>query len=76
MPVARTSERPGLARRVFGFLGHLGAMVVGFLLMMAGIGLGVTMILIPLAIPLGLLGFGMWLWGMLEYFDTRRQRGA
>jgi len=74
MSVAHTPEQPGLARRVFGFLGHLGAIVVGFLLMMVGIGLGVTMIMIPVAIPMGLFGFGMWLWGLFEYFDRRRGR--
>jgi len=70
----QASERgfQALGRRLFGFLGHLGAIAVGFVLMVVGIGLGVTMIMIPVAIPVGMFGFGMFLWGSSRAVSGRR----
>ena len=45
-------------------------------MMLAGISMGVTVIMIPVAIPLGLLGFGIFLWGLLERADTRRKQST
>ena len=53
-------------------IGHLVAIVVGFVMMVIGLGMGVTMVLLPVGIPLGLFGLGLFLWGVLEYFDKRR----
>jgi hypothetical protein len=43
---------------------HLGAIVAGLVLMVLGVGLSVTMVLLPVGLPLGLLGFGIFIWGL------------
>jgi hypothetical protein len=45
-------------------LGHAIAVVVGVVLMIAGLGMGVTMVLLPIGIPLGLGGVLLCLWGL------------
>jgi hypothetical protein len=54
------------------FVGHVAAIVVGLVLMVSGVGMGVTMVLAPWGIPLGLVGLGLFLWGVFLY--TRRAR--
>lgn len=46
------------------FLGHTIAVVVGFVLMIVGLGMGVTMVLLPIGLPLGLGGLVLFAWGM------------
>jgi hypothetical protein len=46
------------------FLGHTIAVVVGLLLMIVGLGLGVTMVLLPIGLPLGLAGLLLCMWGL------------
>jgi hypothetical protein len=43
---------------------HLGAVVVGIMMMVLGVGLSVTMVLLPVGIPLGLAGLGVFIWGL------------
>jgi hypothetical protein len=43
---------------------HSLSVVLGFVLMIVGIGMGVTMVLAPIGIPVGLIGLGLWLWGL------------
>jgi hypothetical protein len=43
---------------------HTLAVILGFVLMIVGIGMGVTMVLLPVGIPVGLFGLGLWLWGL------------
>jgi len=45
-------------------LGHVLAVVVGFVMMVVGLALGVTMIMLPVGLPLGLLGFAMFVGGL------------
>lgn len=47
-----------------GFLEHTAFVVAGFVLMVLGLGLGVTMIMLPVGLPIGLLGFAMFVGGM------------
>jgi hypothetical protein len=48
------------ARSIFGgleaFLEHAAVVFIGFVLMVVGLGLGVTMIMLPVGITLGLIG--------------------
>lgn len=37
-------------------LGHIGAVILGFVMMVVGLGLGVTMIMLPVGIVVGLIG--------------------
>ena len=55
-------------------VGHIVALVVGFVLMIVGLGMGVTVVMLPFGVPIGLFGLGLFLWGLLEYFDVRQRR--
>jgi hypothetical protein len=43
---------------------HFLMAIIGFVLMMVGVGLSVTMVLLPVGIPLGLLGLAGLMWGL------------
>jgi hypothetical protein len=45
-------------------LGHIAAVIVGFVLMVVGLGLGVTMIMLPAGIVIGLIGVAMFVGGL------------
>jgi hypothetical protein len=55
-------------RRIIGFFvsvfEHTFLVIVGFALMVLGLGLGVTMIMLPAGIVIGLLGFAMFVTGL------------
>jgi hypothetical protein len=50
------------------FAGHLLAIIGGILLMVIGLALGVTMVLLPVGIPVGLVGVLLFVWGMFGRF--------
>jgi hypothetical protein len=52
--------------------GHVVAMVVGFVLMIVGIAMGVTIVLLPMGIPVGLAGFFLFLWGLFVAGPAKR----
>lgn len=54
---------------------HTLAVVIGAILMIVGLSLGVTMVLLPLGIPLGLLGLLVCLWGLFGTTAKRRREG-
>jgi hypothetical protein len=43
---------------------HLAAIIGGIVMMVLGVGLSVTMVLLPVGIPLGLVGLGVAIWGL------------
>jgi hypothetical protein len=43
---------------------HLAAIIAGLAFMVLGVGLSVTMVLLPIGIPLGLAGLGALTWGL------------
>jgi hypothetical protein len=43
---------------------HLVAVIAGLVMMVLGLGLSVTMVLLPLGLPLGLIGLGALIWGL------------
>ena len=45
-------------------LGHIAAVGVGFILMVVGLALGVTMIMLPAVIVIGLIGAAMFVGGL------------
>jgi hypothetical protein len=53
-------------------LGHTLAIVLGLLLMIIGLGLGVTIVALPIGLPLGLAGLLLCAWGL--YFKTGRAK--
>ena len=58
------------------FAAHVAAIVVGAIMMVAGVGMGVTMILIPVGVPLGLVGLGIFFWGFWGFAEARRRRAS
>ena len=55
-------------------LGHVAAIVIGFVMMVVGLGLGVTLIMLPVGLVVGLLGFAIFLGGFFAH-PNRRIRG-
>ena len=53
--------------------GHAAAVAVGFVMMVFGLGLGVTMIMLPVGIVIGLLGFAIFVAGLFAH-PTRNDR--
>lgn len=56
-------------RMVESVLGHAAAIVVGFVMMVVGLGLGVTMIMLPVGIVIGLMGFAIFVGGLFAHPD-------
>ena len=46
------------------FLAHTIAIAVGLVLAVIGLGLGVTMVLLPIGLPVGLVGVVILVWGL------------
>lgn len=63
------------ARRAFFGIGrvleHAAAVVVGFVLMVVGLALGVTMIMLPAGIVIGLLGVALFVGGLFARIDAK-----
>jgi hypothetical protein len=55
----------GIAR----FCEHAMAIVVGFVMMIVGLGLGVTMVMLPVGLVVGLLGVAVFLGGFFVHID-------
>jgi hypothetical protein len=53
-----------IAGFLIGVLEHTFFVVAGFVLMVLGLGLSVTMIMLPVGLPLGLLGLAMVIGGL------------
>ncbi len=58
------SATRNLAKGAGAFAGHVIAVVVGLVLMIVGAAMGVTLVLLPLGIPVGLAGLFVFLWGL------------
>jgi hypothetical protein len=58
-------------RAAEGALGHIVAVIVGFVMMVVGLGLGVTMILLPVGIVIGLLGVAIFVGGLFAHMNER-----
>ena len=54
------------------FLGQLAAVFVGFALMVIGLGLGVTMIMLPVGLAVGLVGVLLFVWGLFGHLQDRK----
>ena len=62
------------ARHIAGLvgsaLGHIAAIIIGFVLMVVGLALGVTMIMLPVGLVVGMLGFAMVVGGFFAHIDA------
>jgi len=63
------STRHPVLSLVGRFLEHALAIIIGFILMVVGLGLGVTMIMLPVGIPVGLLGMAIFVGGLFARID-------
>ena len=52
-----------------GFLEHAAAVVIGLIMMVVGLGLGVTVIMLPVGLPIGLLGVALVVGGLFAHID-------
>jgi hypothetical protein len=50
-------------------LGHLAAVILGFVLMVIGLGLGVTLIMLPAGIVIGLVGVAIFVGGLFAHIN-------
>ena len=50
-------------------VGHAAAIVIGFVMMVVGLALGVTMIMLPVGVVVGLLGAGLFVAGIFGHFS-------
>jgi hypothetical protein len=56
-----------LAKGAGRLLGHGIAIVVGLVLMFVGTAMGVSLVLLPIGIPVGLAGLAVFLWGLFGW---------
>ena len=56
-------------QRTLSVVEHVLAIVVGFIFMVLGLGLSVTMIMLPIGLIVGLAGFAMFVSGICVRFD-------
>ena len=52
-------------------VGHIAAMIVGFVMMVVGLGLGVTMIMLPVGIVIGLIGVAIFVGGLFARINWK-----
>jgi hypothetical protein len=57
------------------FLGHAAAVIVGVILMFAGLSMGVTLVMLPVGIPVGLVGILLFMWGLFHAAPRARSSG-
>jgi predicted Na+-dependent transporter len=53
---------------------HLTAIVVGFVMMIVGLGLGVTMIMLPVGLVIGLIGVAIFVGGLFANIEAPHSR--
>ena len=56
---------------VESILGHVAAIIVGFIMMIVGMALGVTMIMLPVGVVVGLAGVALFISGWLSWSDQK-----
>jgi hypothetical protein len=60
-----------LVGEVTALLEHFAVVVLGFVLMVVGLGLGVTMIMLPVGVVIGLAGAGLFVAGLFGHLDRQ-----
>jgi hypothetical protein len=53
------------------FLGHVAAVIIGFVLMIVGLALGITMIMLPVGVVVGLVGAALFVSGLFAHVNSR-----
>lgn len=68
---ALTESAKHLGRTLSHFVEHAALTSIGFVLMVIGLALGVTMIMLPVGLVVGLAGVLLFVVGLLVPFDSR-----
>jgi hypothetical protein len=58
-----------LAKGAGMFASHLFAVVAGLILMIVGLAMGVSLVLLPIGVPLGLFGLFAFIWGLFGWSE-------
>ena len=66
------SDRTAL-QGVAGFLEHIACVIAGFVMMVVGLGLGVTLVMLPFGLVIGLAGIGLFVCGLLVCFKPAKE---
>ena len=53
---------------------HIVAIIGGLILMIVGLAMGVSMVLLPAGVVVGLIGFAVFVWGLLDYSSLKSRR--
>lgn len=56
-------------RRLLALFEHVAAVVIGLVLMIVGLALGVTMIMLPVGLTVGLIGVAILVAGLFAHID-------
>ena len=67
--MAHASAHQSIGGFFVGLVEHTAFVLVGFVLMVLGLGLSVTMIMLPVGLVVGLLGFAMFVGGLTVRMD-------
>ena len=52
-------------------VGHVAAVIIGLIMMVVGLGLGVTMVMLPVGLVIGLAGVAMVVGGLFAHINTK-----
>jgi len=61
----------GWVRTTESVIGHVAAIIIGFVMMVVGLALGVTMIMLPVGLVVGLAGVALFISGWLSWNSQR-----
>jgi hypothetical protein len=68
------SRARGFAREVGNFFGHVAAIIVGLIVMVAGLAMGVSIVMLPIGLAIGFAGLLLFGWGLLGYTRSKGTR--
>jgi hypothetical protein len=71
MAGTQVSRRRQWVTAVEDVLGHVAAIIIGFILMVIGLGLGVTMVMLPVGLVVGLVGVALFISGWVSWGDQK-----
>jgi hypothetical protein len=72
----RESSGQELAKGAERVAAHAAATVVGLILMILGLGMGVSIVLLPLGIAVGLVGLAVVFWGLFARAEAKQEPPA
>jgi hypothetical protein len=70
MPEQESRARE-FAREAGSFFGHAAAIVLGLIIMVAGLAMGVTIVLLPIGLAIGFGGLLLFGWGLLGHVRSK-----